>query len=104
MASFTALYGKPDDVEGFERHYRDVHLPMIDGVDGVSETRVQRATGTPRGGEPPYHLVVEVVFSDDAALRAALGSTAFRDVGKDAAEACRKYGVEATMLVTETFG
>jgi uncharacterized protein (TIGR02118 family) len=103
MASFTALYTRPADVDGFERHYREAHLPMIDGIEGVSEVRVQRATGTPRGGEPPYHLLVEIVFADDAALRDALGSPAFRDLGKDAMDACRRFGVEATMLLGEAF-
>lgn len=103
MASFTALYTKPADVEGFERHYRDVHMPLLDGVEGISEVRLQRATGTPRGTEPAYHLIAEIVFTDDEALRAALGSPAFREVGRDAVEACKRFGVEATMVLGESF-
>lgn len=101
MASFFAFYGRPEDVEGFERHYREVHVPMIDTVDGVREVRVRRTTGTPRGGAPAYHLVTEIAFDDDGALQSALASEAFRNVGKDAAGMCKTFGVDATMLLAE---
>jgi len=28
MVGFLVLYHKPEDIEAFERHYRDVHIPL----------------------------------------------------------------------------
>jgi uncharacterized protein (TIGR02118 family) len=103
MASFLALYGKPQDVEGFETYYRETHLPLTEGTAGVSELRVTRGLGTPRGGDAPYHLITEIVFESPEAMQEAMQSEAFRAVGKDAMEMCQKYGVEATMVVGEEF-
>ncbi len=101
MASFFALYPAPDDVEGFERHYREVHLPLIEAVDGVTEVRTTRATGTPRGADPPYHLVFEAVFASDEALQAALRGEAFREAGRDAAAMAERFGMRPVMLLGE---
>jgi uncharacterized protein (TIGR02118 family) len=103
MASFFALYGKPQDVDGFESHYRDTHLPMSEAAPGITAVRVTRGLGSPRGGEPSFHLITELVFESAEALQEAMGSDAFRAVGKDAMEMCQKYGVEATMIVGDDF-
>ncbi len=101
MASFFALYPEPDDVDGFEQHYRDTHMPMVDNVPGVQEVRSHRVTGTPRGGDSPFHVVTEIVFESDEALREALGSDAFRDMGPDAAGMAQGFGTMPVMLLTE---
>lgn len=103
MASFLAMYSKPDDVEGFESHYRDTHLPLVDETPGVTGKRAFRGTGTPRGGEAPFHLVTEITFDSDEDLQAALASPEFREVGRDAMAMCQQYGVQATMLLAEDF-
>jgi uncharacterized protein (TIGR02118 family) len=103
MASFFALYPEPEDVEGFEEHYREVHLPLMDEVEGVTEMRTTRATGTPRGGDAPYHLVFEAVFESDEALQAALAGEAFREAGRDAAGMAERFGMRPVMLLGEGF-
>jgi uncharacterized protein (TIGR02118 family) len=103
MASFHVLYSKPEDVEGFEAHYRDTHMPMVDRTPGVTGTRVARGTGTPRGGDPAYHLIAEITFGSDEDLQAALRSEEFRAVGKDAMEMTQRFGVQATMIIAEDF-
>lgn len=101
MASFFALYPEPDDVEGFEQHYREVHLPLIEAVDGVTEVRTVRATGTPRGGDAPYHLVFEAVFASEEALQEALRGEAFREAGRDAAQMAERFGMRPAMFLGE---
>jgi uncharacterized protein (TIGR02118 family) len=103
MASFFALYGKPQDVEGFETYYRETHMPLAADAPGVTSVKVTRGLGSPRGGDAPYHLITEMVFDSPQAMQEALQSDVFRAVGKDAMEMCQKYGVEATMVVGGDF-
>jgi uncharacterized protein (TIGR02118 family) len=103
VASFFAMYSKPEDVEGFERYYREEHMPLAGRTPGLTGSRVARITGTPRGTDAPHHLVAELIFEDDDALRAALAGDHFRAVGKDAMEMCQRFGAQATMMLAEDF-
>jgi len=79
----TIVYGKPDDADGFDQHYNDVHMPIVGRWPGVQRTEVARVSGGPGGSASPYHLITEIYFADNDALNAALGSEAGREAGKD---------------------
>jgi len=82
MVKLVALYRKPADPEAFERHYWEVHLPLARKMPGLQRVEVSRVTGAP-GGEPPYYLMAEMYFADQAALDAAMKSPEGRAAGKD---------------------
>lgn len=82
MASFFAMYPAPEDVEGFEEHYRDTHIPLVEKTPGVQEIRQTRATGAP-GGDPAFYLVIEIVFGSEDDLKTALRSDEFTAAGAD---------------------
>ncbi len=79
-ARFLVIYDTPSDVEAFERHYNDVHLPLAKQYPGL-----RRFT---RSHEPAVvigdgcHMVVMLDWDDIGALQAALGS----EIGQRAAE------------------
>lgn len=103
MAKFVALYTKPEDVEGFEAHYRDVHLPLVATWPGVESFSTTRLTGTPRGGEPDYHLAFEATFASDEAMRESMASDGAREVGRDAVGMVKRFGNSVTMALGEDF-
>ncbi|OXM65303.1 EthD family reductase [Amycolatopsis vastitatis] len=35
-ARFVVLYDTPSDVEAFERHYNDVHIPLAKQIPGLT--------------------------------------------------------------------
>ena len=82
MVKLIALYSRPDDVEAFERHYREVHTPLVRKMPGLRRLEVSRVTGSP-AGEPRYYLIAEMYFDDARALEAALRSDEGRAAGKD---------------------
>ncbi len=102
MASMIVLYTKPDDVAGFEAHYREAHLPLVAAVPDVTGTTVTRITGTPRG-PAPYYLATEIRFGASETLSAALRTEEMMAVSKDAMALCQRYGTEATILLGEDF-
>ncbi len=76
-----ALYKKPDDVEAFDDHYFNVHVPLTEKMPGLRNVEYQVITGSPMG-KTDYYFLAELTFDDMDALNAAMGS----DEGKAAAK------------------
>ena len=79
----TVVYGTPEDKDGFEKHYADVHLPIVQRFPNLQRAEVSRVNGGPFGSPSPYHWIAELYFADEAALNEALGSPAGAESGKD---------------------
>jgi uncharacterized protein (TIGR02118 family) len=67
------LYNQPSDVEAFERHYRQVHIPLAKNLAGLRRYTLSRNIAPIRGGEP-YYLVAELDWDDMSALKLAFQS------------------------------
>jgi uncharacterized protein (TIGR02118 family) len=83
-ARFLALYEKPADPEEFERHYRDVHIPLAQRLPGLRRYTLGRNIAAVRGGTP-YYLVAELEWATMDALRAAFASPEGQATAADAA-------------------
>lgn len=79
----TVFYGTPDDVEAFDRHYDEVHAPIVARYPRLDRVEVSRVVGGPGGTPSPYHLIAEMYFADHDALKEALSSDAARESGRD---------------------
>lgn len=102
MAAFFALYPKPDeDVEGFEKHYRDEHMATVADWPNVVSAKVYRVTGTPRGDEAPFHLAFVAEFDSDEALGEAMRSEGMGRSAADARTMLEQWGIAPVMLVAE---
>lgn len=81
-AHLLVLYPKPNDVEKFDRAYREEHLPLagpkLEGATGVVTKRVVGPAFAP----PPYHLISDVSFPTIEALKGCATSKG----GKEALE------------------
>lgn len=74
MVRILALHRQPEDPEAFERHYREIHTPLVLALPGVRNYRLGRVLRRGDGGEPEYFMVSDAYFDDEAALEAALES------------------------------
>ncbi|POX45894.1 EthD family reductase [Streptomyces sp. Ru72] len=81
---FLALYETPADPEAFDRHYRQVHIPLGRRLPGLRRYTVSRDVAGVRGGAP-YYLVAELEWETMDDLRAAFGSPEGRAAAGDAA-------------------
>lgn len=82
MVKLIALYRMPDNREEFDKHYREVHTPLVKAMPGLRRMEIARITGSVIG-EPAHYLVTEMYFDSKDALDAALASPAGRAAGKD---------------------
>ena len=69
MARFLVLWGTPEDPDYFERHYREIHVPLVKKLPGVRRYTFSRNTRRVRGD--PYYRVAELDFDDVTALQQA---------------------------------
>jgi uncharacterized protein (TIGR02118 family) len=82
MVKLVALYTLPPDPETFDRHYHEIHLPLIERWPGLRRVEAGRVTGAV-GGPAPYYMMAEMYFDDADALRAAMRSPEGRAAGDD---------------------
>jgi uncharacterized protein (TIGR02118 family) len=82
MVKLIIFFRKPADVDVFEEHFANTHVPLINAMPNLRRAAVTRALGAPRG-EPPYYLIHEVYFEDMPALTYALNSPEGRAAGAD---------------------
>lgn len=59
MVRFLVLYKQPHDPAAFDRHYREIHIPLAKKLPGLRRYTISRDPGAVRGGEP-YYLIAEL--------------------------------------------
>ncbi len=47
----VVLYTHPDDADAFDRHYLDVHMPLVSKVPGLQRTETGRIVAAADSGE-----------------------------------------------------
>jgi uncharacterized protein (TIGR02118 family) len=83
MLKLIALYAHPADREAFDRHYADVHTPLVEQLPNLHKVEIARITGAPRG-DSPYYLICEMYWESREKMDADMASPEMRAVGKDA--------------------
>lgn len=97
MYRATVLYGHPDDPEAFDRHYRDVHIPLARRMPGLAGWTITWLRPDFDGNPPEHYLIAELWADTREQLQAAFDSEA----GRAAADDVEKF---ATGGVTFLFG
>ena len=90
MVKLIALYKRPNDVSSFDKHYTEVHTPLVKKLPGLRQMEISRITGSAIG-ETPEYLLCEMYFDSKDALDAALASPPGRVAGKDLMGFAAKY-------------
>ena len=82
MIKMVALFRRPQDVEAFDRHYNEVHAPLMSKVPGLQRMEVIKGLKS-FAGEPEYYQITEMYFQDQEAFSSAMSSPENRAAGKD---------------------
>lgn len=81
-ARFLVLYEAPADPAAFDRHYREVHLPLARRLPGLRRYTLGSGATEVRGGES-CHLVAELEWDSMDELHAAFASPEGRACAED---------------------
>ncbi len=98
-AHFLALYETPADPEAFDRHYREIHIPLGRRLPGLRRYAVSRDVAAVRG--EPYYLVAELDWDTLDELRAAFASPEGRATAADAARLQELAPVRSMIFTTD---
>jgi uncharacterized protein (TIGR02118 family) len=82
-ARFLALYETPHDPGTFDRHYREVHIPLLRALPGLRRYAVGRDITALHGAA--CYLIAELEWDTMDELHAAFASPAGRATAADAA-------------------
>ena len=81
--ALVVLYTRPDDPAAFDRHYREVHAPLVDRVPGLLAWDHGRLVAAVDGGDPPYYRIATLRFANQEARDAGLGSAEGQAAAED---------------------
>ena len=100
LGDLVAFHDVEADAAEFDRHYNEVHAPLMSKVPGLERTELTRNLKA-FGGEPAYYLMAEMYFKDREAFDAAMASPENRAAGKDLMSFAREV---VTLLYGEVEG
>ena len=99
MVKLIVLWNTPEDPVAFERHYRDVHIPLVKQMPGLRRYTIGRVT-TLRGGEP-YYWIAELEWDSMDDLQKARQSPQGQATAQDAASLVRSTGTSLRSMAYE---
>lgn len=102
-ARLLVLYETPGDPETFDRHYRDVHVPLARKLPGLRSYTISNDLAPTRGGEP-FYLVAELEWDSTAELLAAFASPEGRATAADATYLEGLADMRAVTFAVESIG
>ncbi|HEX5291185.1 MAG TPA: EthD family reductase [Streptosporangiaceae bacterium] len=98
-ARFLAVYETPSDPAEFDRHYREVHLPLVRQLPRLRRYALGRDAAAVRG--EPCYLVAEYDWDTMDDLRAAFASPEGRATAADAARLQELAPVRSMIFTAE---
>ena len=96
MYKLFAVWSAPGDVEAFERHYEEVHVPLVMAIPGVRKVVLTRTSDSLGDGVSSLHRITELWFDDRAALEAAEASPEGQATIADAGGIQERFGASLT--------
>jgi uncharacterized protein (TIGR02118 family) len=77
-----AIYRQPENEVAFNKHYEEIHTPLVLKIPGLQSFTVNRVKKHLMGEDQPY-MIVEMAYADRAAFDAAMTSDENKATGKD---------------------
>ncbi len=74
MAKMLVIYPTPADVQAFERHYFETHIPLAKTLPGMRKYEIDAGPILMPVNARPIHRIAILQFDDMAAIRAAFAS------------------------------
>lgn len=82
MVKVLVLFGTPVDNVSFDQHLEHTHLPLVAGLPGLAALQTNRVAGAATG-DTPFHIVLELQFASEEAMREGLNSEVGQSMARD---------------------
>jgi uncharacterized protein (TIGR02118 family) len=84
MAKVVVTYGIPSDIQSFDHHYMEIHIPLALKLPGLKKFETSEGPVISPAGPSSVHLVAILHFEDMASLQTALASPEGQAAAADA--------------------
>jgi uncharacterized protein (TIGR02118 family) len=84
MAKLVVTYGTPSDTAAFDRHYKEIHIPLALKLPGLKKFETSEGPVISPAGPSGVHLVAILHLTDMASLQAGLASPEGQAAAADA--------------------
>jgi uncharacterized protein (TIGR02118 family) len=88
MIKLVALYKTPENKEFFDKHYTEVHMPLVAKIPGLVKSEVSKLKALP-GAESGYYMMTEMYYEDMDSFNAAMATPEGKATAKDLANFAR---------------
>ncbi|MBO0792685.1 MAG: EthD family reductase [Ktedonobacteraceae bacterium] len=99
MVKFLILWDTPTDPVAFERHYREIHIPLAKQLPGLRRYTAGRHATAIRG--EPYYWIAELEWDTMDARQKASQSPQGQAVSQDVANLARYAQVRSMLYEVE---
>lgn len=73
MVKLVAMYKVPADAELFDKHYNEVHMPLVAKIPGLVKSEVSKLKVLP-GTKTEYYMMTEMYYENMDTFNEAMGS------------------------------
>jgi len=91
MAHMVVVYNRPEDVEAFERHYFEKHVPLAKKLPGIRKYEVSYGPIFSPSGPSDAWMIATLHFDDAESIRSAFAS----EVGQACAADRREFAPDS---------
>ncbi|GAC1544588.1 MAG: EthD family reductase [Candidatus Velthaea sp.] len=84
MVKLTVIYDNPKDPAAFEKHYKEVHMPLAGKLAGVRKAELAKVLPKEDGSPTPAYRVAELYFDDYASACKAIATPEGQALAQDA--------------------
>lgn len=82
----TVIYGPPREVDAFEKHYFEIHMPLITTVKGIRWVETSKGLPQTDGSAPAYYRMFEAWFDSPGHMTAVTSTPEWVNVRADSAK------------------
>jgi uncharacterized protein (TIGR02118 family) len=82
MLKLIALYKTPADIEQFDKHYFEVHMPMVAKIPGLIKSEVSKLKALP-GTVSDFYMITEMYYNDMDSFNVAMASPEGKATARD---------------------
>lgn len=103
MYKLYAFWSAPreEDVDAFEKHYAEVHLPLALAVPNLTGLTEARTSDGFEGATPSTYRVAEMIFDSKASLEESATSEQWAAMRADSGHIIATFGVTLDVVMGE---
>ncbi|WP_046181201.1 EthD family reductase [Domibacillus tundrae] len=100
MVKMTVIYEQPKDKEGFENHYYDVHIPLVQKLPNLKNLSYQNVLQT-QNTDADLYLIAQLEFENMEAFQESMASELGQEAQNDGGKLVKFFNKPPVILISQ---